>query len=597
MLDKLAGSKFKGQELRYKMATKDTIKVTDALGVEQTFTDSEAITFLLMWQQNDGRRHMEGRFDDEGNIVSTWAWNEASAQSVEDQLSDEGLAMLGFFRNSYGTEYGRINQVFEKVWNVPMPRHKMYAPLTMLSDMLKDNQILDPQSGEMVSAGMTPKSLMSRSMTAVVEPDFRDAFQTFMTHTRQMEHFIAYAEFSRDALAIVNKREVRNAISANGGEAAANTLSKWVDYFAQGGVKNASTGGMMMQWLGNVLSRVSQSTLVGRISVIAMQSLQMGAAMYKMPTGAYLKRLALLNSGKLGWKDAVNSDYIQRRIKEMPPAIRDAVRGLSSGSPNRLKFIAAEAGRSITYSDAYFTAGTYAIVYDYQLSQAKKMKDIEDPEAHAHKMTESLVDEIAQPTRTGARSWIEVSQQGNPAFRALFNYVSDPRQKIALTIYELMRRDVKGIDKVKGIGKSVAVTWMVSGIMQAVIRAIMRDLRDNSDDEVFDERHWALDRLALQSFTGPIGGLPFIGGIIEESTYAATGQYMPQGGMLSGLGDAAKVVPRWMDGDFRYIEDTEKILAGGSLFSGTSAAGTSVMHLIRDTVRFMENTMDEDIAE
>jgi hypothetical protein len=590
----LAGSRFQGEVLKNKMTTDLTIKVKDALGIEHEFSDSQAITFLLMWRQEDGQRHMRGLVDEETQAtISQWAWNDASAAAIEAQLSPAGHAAMAFLGQSYGEEYGRINAVFRRIWNVSMPRHKMYSPLSVAPAQGKADTIMDPVSGDTMGAGMTPGSLKNRSFSAIAEPLFKDAFQVYVSHARQMEHFIAYGEFSRDSLAIVNRREARNAIEAAGGPFAAGVLSKWLDFFAVGGVKDANMGGAVARTVGGAIGRLSQAALVGRVSVLAMQSLQLVAAPYQMPVGAFLTRLAKLKFGRLAWGAAVNSEYIQRRIAIMPPIVRDAVQGLASGTPNRAKYYAAELGKTISGADALFTGGTYAIFYDYHLKLAKASR-IPNPEAHAHSEAERLTDQVAQPVRIGARSWLEVANQGNPAFRAMWNFSSDPRQKVALLVYAAMRRDTSAPEKTVAVGKALIITWLGSGVLAALLRAAIRDLRDDDDDEWFDERHWSAKRLGLMALTGPFGAMPYFGEVAENFTYKMTGQYMPSGGLLSSIGDAAGVVPSWLNGDFDLLKDAEKILTAGAAASGTSAALANAMHILRDAWGVLENLEGPD---
>lgn len=594
LFTQLAGNRFHGEKLKYKMSTQDTITVTDALGQEHTFTDSAAITFLLMWRQEDGQRHMRGIIDeDTGAILSEWAWDDASAAAIEAQLSDAGKAAMAFLGQSYGEEYGRINDVFRRIWNVSMPRHKMYSPLSVAPAQGKSDTLMDPVSGETMGAGMTPGSLKNRSFSAIAEPLFKDAFQVYVSHARQMEHFIAYGEFARDALAIVNRREARNAIEANGGPFAAGVLSKWLDLFATGGVKDANMGGAIARTVGQALGGLSQAALVGRVSVLAMQSLQLVAAGYQMPISAFLLRLAKLKAGRLNWGAAIQSPYIQRRISLMPPIVRDAVQGLATGNPNRAKYLAAQLGRTISGADALFTGGTYAIFYDYHLKQAQAT-GLANPEAHAHAEAERLTDKVAQPERMGARSWVEVANQGNPAFRAMWNFSSDPRQKMALVVYEMMRRDKKGGEKAAAVGKALTLTWLGAGVLAALLRAVIRDLRDDEDDEWFDDKHWDPKRLGLMALTGPFAAMPYVGGVLEETTYNATGQFMPGGGLLSGIGDAFKIVPSWMDGDFDALKDIEKVFTAGAAASRTSGALASAMHILRDAWGIIENIEGPD---
>jgi len=588
LFDTLSGNRFDGEKLRHRMATSQTIQVTDALGVQQAFSEASAITFLLMWRQEDGKRHMQGIISEEtGAIVSNWGWNDDSAASIESQLSREGKAVMAFLGQSYGEEYERINDVFRRIWSVSMPRHKMYAPLSINPKQGKADTIMDPVSGDTMGAGMTPGSLKNRSFSAIAQPEFKDAFQVFLTHARQMEHFIAYGEFSRDALGVINRWETRSAILAAGGQAAATTLSKWIDYFALGGVQCANIGSQWGRKINGMLGRISQAALVGRVSVLAMQSLQLAAASFKMPLGAFLTRFAKLSAGRLGWGDAINSDYIQRRASQMPPLVRDMLQGMGAGTPNRAKFLAAKLGETISGADALFTAGTYAIFYDYHL---KITKDA----AAAHREAERLTDQVAQPTRTGARSWLEVANQGNPAFRAIWNFSSDPRQKGSLLVYEAMRRDTSGLDKAGNVAFTAAKVWIIGGILATLLRAISRDLRNDDDDEIFDERYWSPGRLALMAATGPLSAVPYLGGMVEASTWAATGQFMPKGGMLNFVEDAAALPLKWSKGKVEPLKDLETLATGGAGFSGTSAAAASALHIIRDVVGFIENLEGPD---
>jgi hypothetical protein len=281
-------------------------------------------------------------------------------------------------------------------------------------------------------------------------------------------------------------------------------------------------------------------------------------------------------------------------MKEMPPIVRDAVMGLAAGTPNRAKYLATKAARTIPGADGLFTAGTYAILYDYHLTQARKA-GIPNPEQHAHAEAERLTDQVAQPVRTGARSWLEVSSQNQPAFRALWNFASDPRQKMALIVYDAMRHDISGKEKAAAVGKAVAVTWAVSGILQAVVRSVFRDLRNDDDDELFDERHWDLKKLGLMASTGPLGGIPYLGGMIEGVIYNAAGEWMPNNGLLDAMSQSVPAAKRLatLDSD-NVLKDIESVLTGGAVLSGTSAAGASGMHVIRDAVNIYENFDNED---
>jgi hypothetical protein len=593
LLNDLAGNPLAGEKLRYKLATERRVEWIDWQGRKQTATEMEAVSYTLWWAQADGRRHMEGQIEENADgsttVTSDWHWREEDVAAIERQLSKEAKAIRLHLRENYGAEYDRINAVFSDLYGVNMPRHKDYSPIAVAPQHAPGGQMADPVSGTMQGPGLTPGSLKNRSHSAVAEPQRMDALQHYVAHVKQMEHFIAYGQLSSELMAIVNNRELGNSIEAKAGKEALNILRAWTDYFAQGGTRDAAAHLAVSGWFQRGLDRISQMALVGRVSVLAIQSVQLGAATYQMPVGSYLTRLAKLTTGQLGWGKAIRSDYIQRRLAQMPPAVQQAMQGLASGPPSRLKHETARLGSLISGADALFTAGTYAIIYDYQLKLAKD-RGMPSPEQWAQEVTILLTDQVAQPMRAGARSLIEVTAT-NPAFRMMWAFASEPRQKIALSAYGLMQKT--GLERFR----AAAITWTVSGLLAAVVRAAVRDLRDDGeDDEVFDETNWDPTRLALMALSGPIGGLPIVGKEIENMIYAGAGEYMPGSTLISGPSKAAGTIRKLATGKGSWedaIKDAESILMGVGVASPTAAAAASWSHIARDLEAIYKNTTED----
>lgn len=588
LIELAGGDKLKAQKLRYDLAENQTVVWTDPLGNEQTASELEAVSLTLMWAQEDGKRHMMGKFDDDGNLLSRWAYTQATMDKIESQLSDNAKVIRHFLKDQYAAEYDRINAVYRDLYGVDMPRHKNYAPIKVQPFKTQGREVEDPVAGGMIGPGITPGSLKVRSHTAVAEPEPVDALTHFIAHTKQMEHFIAYGKFSKELNALMGNREMMQAIQGKGDKALRETLSSWVAFFTEGGHRDAAAHLASTNWLSRGLDRLTQSILVGRASVLAVQSVQLGAAAYQMPTGSYLKRLALLFSGRLGWGAAIKSDYIQRRIAEMPPAVQQAMNSLRHGRPTRLKFQVEKLGRLISGADGLFTAGTYAIIYDYQLKLANQ-QGIPNPERYAHRQAEILTDKVAQPMRPGARSLIE--NRAGAYMRVMWAFASEPRQKIALVAH--------GLQTGQGINermKPLIVTWLVSGVAQSILRAAIRDIRDNGDDdEIFDGRNWDIASLSLQSLTGPFGGLPIVGDIIEETIWGVSGQYLPTGGMLQSVPKGVQTAKKVLMGEAEMenlLKDVEKILQGAAPFSETAAGLTSFSHIARDLEALIRNLTD-----
>lgn len=584
VLATLAGGRFKGEKLRYDLSQK-SMEIDGRL-----LSEFEAITATLLWQQPDGRRHMIGHLDDGGNPVGSWHYGQTFIDEIESKLSPNAKAIRQHLRAQYSTEYDRLNAVFRDLYGVDLPRVANYAPITVTPAAGTDPAMVDPVTGQtMTGAGLTPGSLRTRSQTAVAEPRFADAVQTYLAHTMQMEHWMAYAPLVTEAMAVLNTREVGNPVTEKAGRESLQVLRDWVEFFTAGGNRDAAAYLSINQRFANATNRLAAAALIGRVSVLAIQSTQLGAGLARMPTASYLKRLAKLTTGQLGWGKALKSDYIQRRLQQMPPALQQAMRGLESSKPNRIKSAIRELGRSIAGADALFTSGTYAIVYDYHYTHApQNLTATQERAEYARRLTERAVDDIAQPVRPGTRSILE-NRSTNVGMRLLWAFASESRQKLALSLYAIAEKRSPA-----EIGRALAVTWLVGGVGAAMVRAALRDLRSDDDDEIFDARNWDPARLAVQSLAGPLGGIPFLGETAETGGMLAIGERpFPDSTLFDAVGKGFQSIMDLAAGDVDTLDESlrigESIVNAGAFISGTSSALTSVMHVIRDLLGIAEN--------
>jgi len=584
----LGGSQLAGEKLRWDLSQKNL-----TVG-GRTLSAFEAITATLMWRQEDGRRHMEGHKDENGNFAGPWHYDQGFVDACEAALSDDAKAVRLHIADQYTGEYATLNPVYKALNGINLPSNPNYSPLTVKPVQAAGGQGIDPVTGSTMSgASMTPGSLRTRGQ-AIAEPDFRDALQTYIAHTKQIQHWIAYAPFMDDVGAILRNRELGNSIEEKGGAQALSVLRSWLDLFMAGGVRDASAHLALNGMMNRMMGRTASAVLVGRMSVLAIQTTQLGAALAEMPTGSFAVRFGKLFTGQLGWGAAFRSEYIQRRLAQMPASVQQAMAGLKASRPNRVKHWVQKAGLLISGTDALMTAGTFAMVHDYQLGQAKAL-GLTGPEADAYALAaaERAVDRIAQPTRPGTRSLFE-NTATNPAMRVLWAFASESRQKLALSLWRVAAKDRTLGEKTRAL----AVTWVVGGMLATVMRAAMRDIKDDGDDdEIFDERNWGAKRLALSSLTGPFGGIPFIGDMLEGGVYALAGERLPEGNLLSSMSSAFKAATRATDwGDQppnRIMRDVETILGGMAFMNDTLSAAASLSHLARDLFGVAANLADD----
>lgn len=568
-------------------------------GIKRELTQMQMIQARLMWRQEDGRRHMENWADEEKGQTN---YSQEFMDALEGEMIPESKSLENYLISQYELEYDRLNAVYERMYGVSLPKNLFYSPLTVdpLQD-ISDKAVADPLSGQDISMmGSYNPSLLRRSKTAAAKPAFRDALATFYAHKNQIEYWMAYAEFVRELRSIIGNRDVRDAVKAKGGEEAVDMLKKWVNALDAGGLKSSALASQLNSFIGRSVNRTSSAILAGRLSTLAIQSTQAGAALAQMPTKDYVWRMGKLLSGNLEFAEAFNSKFIQRRLREAPPAVKMAMQGMASGSPTIAKAAAQKLGTLISGADAFFTAGTYAIIYDYLTTK----KGMESTEAHTE--ATRLTEQVAQPTRMARRSMVELQQSQIALSKLSWAFASETRQKIALSAY---RWDSKFTLAEKT--RAIAVTFGFGGVFAQIVRSVGADLRDDDDDEIFDEKYWNPARMALKALLDPLTGVPIYGDLLQSTIMGAakvagvdTGYIFDNDSMISSVKDFPKAIVNLygtasdlITGDDeieieRLVKDVDKVFITMSPFFDTPAALSSFSHLVRDLFMIGKNAID-----
>lgn len=584
------GSRFKGEQLRWNLAQK-TLKIGD-----RKLSPFEAITATLMWRQEDGRRHMLGQLDETGKVISSWHYDQKFIDKIESALSDDAKAVRDFLAAEYDAEYDDINPTYRELFGINMPRHENYSPIKVAPQQAPQAQSADPFGTTVATGSFTPGSLRTRG-GSIAQPRFLDAVQVYISHTKEIQHWKNYAKMNAEARALIGNRDVANSVESAAGDQAVRVLGRWLEYFSLGGVRDAAAFSWYQKIFASMANNAASIALVGRLGTLAVQATQLSAALAEMPTAAYLPRLGKLFAGRLSWHQAFQSDYIQRRLNEMPPIVRQAVEGLKSDRPNYIRHTVAKLGRLIGGADALFTAGTYAIVHDYQLSRAKEMgmSDVEASE-YAKEAAERSVDRVAQPTRPGARSIYE-NTATSPFQKLVWAFASETRKNIALSYYAAAK-ETSWTTKARVVGSAL----FINAALAAVIRNAWRDARDDEDEDVFDEKNWSGKRIALAVMTDWLPGIPVLGEKAQNVIYGLSGEYIPDGDLFSSLAKVPSVAKRnaaIVKGEKTFevdaaMKDVESILTVMGLGNSTVASLASLSHLARDLFGVADNVEGTD---
>jgi hypothetical protein len=182
--------------------------------------------------------------------------------------------------------------------------------------------------------------------------------------------------------------------------------------------------------------------------------------------------------------------------------------------------------------------------------------------------------------------------QSGVAMKTVWNFSSEPRQKLMLAALRLSSKEYTFAEK----ARAAFVTWGIGGMVLSIIRASLRDIRDGGDDDDwFDERNWSVKRLALESAMGPFQGLPFVGDAVAASAYAVSGEYHSEGGMLTAIPKGVKSgIDIWSSEDTgEAIRHAENIMTAASFFNDNAAAGASFSHFARDMYGIGKNVIPD----
>ena len=573
----LAGSELKGQKLRFKLATEKTIKAPNG----EEFSQLEAISALTAWRQEKGRKHMEGKFDEAGNRITSWGYDQAWVDAVEAQLSNEALAVMAFITQQYRAEYPVLDALMREREGVALPMEPSYAPLSVLPNKIDSSTIYDPVSGVAITnVGLTPPALRSRSSSAVNRPVFRDALQVYLAHSRQMNHWVARYDFARTMQQLFLSQDTLEYVRGVGGDPAVGVLRKWTDWAVQGGVRSAADQFEINNFLVRMAGRGATAAILGRASTIAVQTTQLAAAMMKMPFPTFLRLSAKLYAGQLSWTATFNSAFIQRRVTQKSPLVREATQSLlAQTKPNRIKHEQVRLANLLSEADGFATAATYTLIFHHKLEEAQKL-GMGDTEAAAFAVEEAdrLTEEVAQPVRQSQRSLMELYAQNNWAAKSLWAFASEPRQKVAMALYSMANK--------KSAAYKAKLAFLVFGVNGLYVHAIKTgwaSLRGTGDDDDWtDWKAWAASALSA-----PVAGFPGMQALYET------------GSLFSGPARARGAVQRMIEGESfedmpTMIRDMELIITGLAVGSDTAAAAAGFMHIASDAAKVIDTATSEN---
>ena len=532
-----------------------------------SFTEAEALTISMLAAQEEYASNME-----------KWGYDEEALAQIEEGLSSEAKALREWLWKEYAYGWEPMNRVFSRMYGVALPKLKQYSPGNF-EHMGADRDLDAFGEGLMPNGGMRNGSLKTRKAHQA-KPREISALAVYTGHVAQAEHFKAFAELTRELRGVFAHPTVKRAIKSARGEESAAKVLQWVEVMESNGVRPASGKDETSDKVKRLQGRLAITALAGKLGTLMVQSTAALASSARIGPAAYFGGLARLLTGQGHYREFLGSDLIQRRIKAgASPAQRVAMSRIMDKRPSVATQSAQRLMELIGEVDGLFTAVSGAVAYDVHLRQ-KLEQGMPEQLAKQEAMSEAedIVRRTAQPVELTDRSLAELQPGPFAKFFLLFGsearknsaMLMEPVRRALASKSESKRAKAKAILASRDFWRSAFFVNVMAGGLAYLIRAAWWDMRDDSDDELFDDKHWQWWGLLRAMAFAPAEGFPLVRDIVSP---------FGGGGPADGIQRSAKQIKSLAKGAWKGdlgrepIEKIERTLVSAA--NATALASTS----------------------
>jgi hypothetical protein len=466
---------------------------------DQVMDQAEMINYTLIYGQERYRKNLE-------SIGYTAEVNE----QVEALLSKEAIQLRAWLLDKYKEGYDRLNEVYERINGVKLPKEKNYAPVSFTATDSSTN-LLDPFSKERHAEFFA--AFLRDRVSHTKAPERNSALSVYWGHTVKAEYYTAWAETIQFLRGTLSHRDTRLAVKANSGTHMDTVLQTWVNVFTNNGHAKAEGHLASGRWFSRVRRTMAITGLAYNISSIMKQLpalVAYGASdlNFREAVTHTIKTLLSAPIGKSGYMEMLQNPIITRRIKG-GHSIEARIATRSHGvGPDILSDLLEAGIKPLSYFDAALTAFSATVIQSAHTARLSG-DQLNSPEVKAQILRDSIneaVNSTAQPIELMDRSLVEITNQEGISFMLLI-FRSEPRQKLALLI-----RAISELSHGKDVEKNATTIFTVGVIMPSMIYAMGKIFaaQFRGDDE-----EPTLEDLAASWLAGQWSGVAFFGEAID----------------------------------------------------------------------------------
>jgi hypothetical protein len=375
--------------------------------------------------------------DPKGEMKWTYDSFGEHLETLRRSFTPEDMKFIEKYMKFMQDYYPRINNVYSDMFGADLPQNPMYTPIAK-AVVSKDVNEGFGDNFETLHwrASNTPGATKARTRN-LFAIRLQSAHQVFMSHTAEMERFMAWGAKIRDLRAVYGDKRVQAAIKQEFGKAPLRVIQSFLDDFSTGGLYASRNVSFIERMRGNM----ARSVLAFKPTLTLKQLTSFIAFWETVPTKDYVKYQAQFfgvgPDGKVSVKAMVknakwmwdNSIMLQTRHDNLDRDIKLAYQRAEQKNYNKVDSFMNRLMFNIQWGDiAAIFAGGYAVIKHEQDKGATLEEAIERFEEIAERTQQSA--SIAQQSfvqrgGTGWRLFTSFMSSINMYFRREFTVTRD----------------------------------------------------------------------------------------------------------------------------------------------------------------------------
>ena len=513
-----------------------------------------------------------------------WDVNKTKRQ-IEDQLPKDMIKWAEWqLYEFYPMYYHRVNGTFRKRFRVNMAFNPMYSPISRRIGARADegddtlNKSKSPM-GSMTSAG----SLKSR-VSNQEELTWVDGDTAIMKHITEMEHFIHYTDVMREMRSVFMNRNISKSIADFHGSGISQTLNKFMDDIARGGVDRSQN----LEWMDKLRANFSRSVIGINPVVMFKQLASIPAYIADIPVADFSLEFAKVFNPlefKRMYRTLSKSNMVEMRYDQ--GFERDMVTALQNQKPGKL-ISGTDYVNTIAYAftkmgdkSAIFLGGW--TVYKYHKKKAiKQGKSIKDAEAIAMKKFEEA--SLRSQQASDPEDLADFQRRGS-AYKLFTMFMTSPNQYYRMVIGGYRNLLAGRGSKSENLRRIFVGQFLLPTLFQFISNGFKWDDKDQ----------------AVSILLFPFSGLLFVGQAFEHMIRSAFNVAYPMGpvSILDPFSDIGKGLKKTFDGkEFntkKVFKMLDEYISGLSKVFGVPYSGPK--RAIENTIEVLTEETDLSLKD